>query len=254
MLRGGPMDIVKAWTAPKHLLTSIMLAFNDRDFLESAVSSYIKWNGVDPDDQEFVIWDNGPPDPASRWYLENLKNECPGYVTFSGFGENVGIGAALNRTLEATDSEFFFKFDDDLELLPQTLPALLIAYVTALSQGYPIAVLSADVLGVGKSESVYREYQLMPGMTLQEAPCVGGGCVLIHRSRFEDIGVFREDRLYGVEDGDFAMRAMGKGYVNAYLKGAYQISKCRGPGANASYDQWKLDYYFGRVDKGWGEK
>ena len=248
------METVKAWLSPRLLLTSILLAYNDRDFLESAVDSYLKWNGVDPDEQEFVIWDNGPPDPASKWYLERLKNEAPGYVTFSGFGENVGVGAALNRTLESTDSEFFFKFDDDLEILPYTLPALIIAYTVAMSRGYPIAVLSADVLGVGKSEAVYREYQLMPGMTLQEAPIVGGGCVLIHRSRFEDIGKFREDRLYGVEDGDFAIRAREKGYVNAYLKGAYQLSKCRGPGANESYDAWKLDYAFGRTSKGWGEK
>jgi hypothetical protein len=67
------------------------------------------------------------------------------------------------------------------------------------------------------------------------------------------VGPFREDRLYGVEDGDFAERCLRKGYRNAYLRGAFHASHCRGPKADKRYDEWKLAYFNRETDKGFGD-
>ncbi len=124
-----------------------------------------------------------------------------------------------------TDSEYILKFDDDCTILPFTLPLMVLTYSLCEASGFPIAVLSADVIGVGKSQCELYEVEVAPGLTIQCAPCVGGGCVLISRKVLDDVGPFRADRLYGVEDGDFAIRANNKGYRNAYVKGAYHISR-----------------------------
>jgi GT2 family glycosyltransferase len=152
-----------------------------------------------------------------------------------------------------TDSEFFFKLDDDCTLLPQTLPLLVLTYSLTRSTGFPLGVLAADVIGVGKAQGPFYEVEVAPGFMLECAPCVGGGCVLISREVLEDVGPFRADRLYGVEDGDFAARARAKGYYNAYLRGAYHISRCRGDEADPEIDAWKHEYYFGRTDKPFDE-
>lgn len=238
----------KLWSTPRKLVTAVTLCYNQRDFLERAVSSVIEHNGIDSEDIEYYIWDNGPPYDDSRQYLDNL--ELPGWATKTGGGFNVGVGAAVNRVIEQTDSEFIFKFDDDCALLPLTLPLLLIAHAFAGSYGLPLAVLSADVLGVGKAQGSHVDYELMPGLVLESHSCVGGGAVLIPRKVIEDVGPFREDRLYGVEDGDFAVRCLKKGYINCYLRDAYHVSFCRGQGADTRFDSWKLEYTFGDTDLG----
>lgn len=244
---------MRHWSSERKLLTAISLIYNKRDLAEPAVESMLQYHGMAEDTLDYVLWDNGSPDRCVAWYLESLRQRDIPYLSVEGGGFNVGIGAALNRVIEMTDSEFILKFDDDCEMMPFTVPALVLAYTLALRAQYPIGVLSADVLGVGKSCGLIRAVELYPGVTFEEAPCVGGGAVLISRQVLEDVGPFREDRLYGVEDGDFAARCLNKGYRNAYLRGAFHISHCRGPKADHRYDDWKLAYHAGETDKDFGD-
>jgi GT2 family glycosyltransferase len=242
--------MVKNWSSEKKpILTAVTLVYNKRDFCEPAIESLLRHKGLCDEDLEYVLWDQGSPYEGVDWYLEELRQRELPYLRIMGDGVNIGVGAALNRALEYTDSEYFLKLDDDCELLPFTLPAMVLAYIMAKTAGYPLGVLSADVLGPGKAQGAIPEVELLPGMVLETAWCVGGGAVLISRDVLEDIGPWREDRIYGVEDGDFASRAVKKGYRNAYLRGAYHISKCRTPAADRLFDDWKLDYYHHRTDK-----
>lgn len=231
------------WTADKSpLVTGITLAYNQLSFCQPAIESLARWHGLG-NEFEYVVFDQGSPYPGVADYVESLKERDN--ITVMGAGFNIGVGAGLNRVIENTDSEFIFKFDDDGQILPFTLPAMVLAYTIAARQGFPIGVLSSDVMGVGKANPPYNEIEIAPGATFQGAWCVGGGAVLIARSVIEDVGPFNEDRLYGVEDGDFAQRACQKGYQNAYLKDAFHISKCRGEEADKDYDNWKLAYHGG---------
>lgn len=238
----------KGWSSSRKLLTTIMLCYNKLDFVKMAAMSYINWNGLDPEDHEFVIWDQGAPYAGVKEYLDNLEKSDIPYLRRMGDGVNIGVGAALNRAIEYTDSEFVFKFDDDGCLLPLTLPVLMMVYIIAIKNGFPIGVLSADVVGTGKSTCESVDYELSPGIVLETVPCVGGGAVLVSRKVLGDVGPWRDDRLYGVEDGDFQARAYNKGYRNAYLKGAYYISNCRTEMADPEIDNWKLEYYQNKTD------
>ena len=240
---------MKLWTAGEDpLVTAVVCCYNKLDLVQKAVESVIKYKGIADEDIHCVLWDQESPYPGVKEYLEKVNGETGDWLEVRGFGFNVGIGTALNNVIEDTKSKFIFKFDDDNALLPFTLPLLLIAHSLAGSCGFPLAVLSADVLGVGKAQGELTEYELWPGLILQCTWCVGGGAVLIPRRVIEDVGPFRADRLYGVEDGDFAYRAVQKGYVNAYLKDAYHVSFCRGEHADPQIDAWKLEYYAGKTD------
>ncbi len=240
------MDLVM-WGCKKKLITACTLVYNKLDFCQRAIETTRKNKGIDGEHFEYVLWDNGAPYPGVKEYLQKYRDE-PDYTHVMGDGVNIGVGAALNRVLEYTDSEFFLKVDDDCAMLPMTIPLLVLAYTAAQQAGFPIGVLSADVLGVGKAEGPYFEVEVMPGMILESTWCVGGGCVLISRKVLENVGPWRDDRLYGIEDGDFAHRATEKGYRNAYLKDAYHISYCRGDEADPVIDKWKLEYYAGMTD------
>lgn len=244
---------MKVWQSERKLITAVTLAYNKLDFVQKTVQSVAHYKGISDNDLEYVLWDQGSPYEGVAEYLEKLRKFDYSWLQIQGGGFNVGVGAALNRVIESTDSEFIFKLDDDTELLPFTLPLLVIAYAAAVSAGYPMGVLSADVIGTGKAQGPYDEVELMPGIYLEGCPCVGGGAVLISRHVLGEVGPFREDRLYGVEDGDFAARALAKGFRNAYLKGAYHISKCRTTEADPEIDKWKHEYYFNRTDLDFAE-
>lgn len=243
------MNYTKLWQANRTpLITGITACYNKADFVVKAVSSVMKYNGLDQEDFVYILWDQGAPYACVAEFLRDIQQSNPPNVKVMGGGVNIGIGAALNRVIEMTDSEFIFKFDDDSELLPLTLPLMIVAYMLAQQSGFPVGVLSADVLGVGKANPPYELYQVAPGLTLECTWCVGGGAVLIGRNVLENVGPFREDRLYGVEDGDFGLRATEMGYRNAYLRGAYHISKCRSNEADPEIDKWKLEYYGRKTD------
>ncbi len=240
------METVRLWQAERRpLVTAVTLVYNKLDFCQRAVGSLLAYNGLDDNDIDIVLWDQGSPYPGVSEWLDIMRDK----VDVQGGNFNIGVGAALNNVIDSTDSNYIFKLDDDSALLPFTLPLLVIARTVAQMTGFPLGVLSADVIGVGKSEGVSTAYELMPGLTLECAPCVGGGAVLISRDVIEDVGPFRADRLYGVEDGDFAARCLAKGYMNAYLRGAYHVSYCRGPEADTEIDNWKLKYAYGETDE-----
>lgn len=247
------METLRHWTSSRKLITAVSLVYNKRDLAEPAIESVLANHGMPEDTIEYVLWDNGSPDRSVAWYLEGLKQRKNPILRIEGGGFNIGVGAALNRVMEMTDSEYIFKFDDDCELMPMTLPVLVMAHMLATKAKYPLGVLSADVIGVGKAMGLIRAVELFPGITFEEAPCVGGGAVLISRKVLEDVGPWREDRLYGVEDADFAAKCWNKGYRNAYLRGAFHISNCRGPKADARYDEWKLAYHGEQTDKSFND-
>lgn len=236
----------KLWSSERPLVTGAMLCYNKLDFVQRSALSVVQNAGLDHEDFDFRLWDQGSPYPGVQEWLQDIaKHPWP---KVEGCGFNIGVGAALNQVIETSDSEYFFKIDDDTALFPLTLPLMLLAYEIAMRSGFPLAVLSADVLGVGKYAGELYEVEVAPGVVIECAPCVGGGAVLIKREVLEDVGPFRADRLYGVEDGDFAARAMQKGYHNGYLKGAYHMSYCRGEEADPEIDRWKLSYYGNETD------
>lgn len=240
---------MKLWRSERSpLITAITPVYNKLDFVQRAVSSLVRYNGLDTEDFQYVLWDQGSPYEGVKEYLDGIREADYPNIKVMGGGVNIGVGACLNRAIENTDSDFIFKFDDDCEMLPLTLPLLIIAYSLALNMGFPLAVLSADVIGTGKAQGEYEEYQLAPGLNLDCCWCVGGGAVLIHRTVLDSVGPFREDRLYGVEDAQFALDSTEKGYKNAYLRGAFHGSFCRTEEADPEIDAWKLDYYFKRTD------
>lgn len=234
---------MKLWATERKLVTAVTLVYNQLPFARRAVESLVQFNGLAPEDFEYVLWDQGAPYPGVDEWLHGLEGP-----TVLGGGFNIGVGASLNNVISNTDSEFLFKLDDDCEILPWTLPLLVLAYSIAQSTGFLIGVLSADVIGVGKAQGPSHDVELAPGLTLQCHGCVGGGAVLISRKVLDEVGPFRADRLYGVEDGDFADRCQKKGYQNAYLKGAYHISYCRGDEADPLIDNWKTAYYHHSTD------
>lgn len=225
------------------LLTAITLCYNQLSFVEPCINSMRKYKGLPEDDIDYVLYDQGAPYPGVSEFLKSIEEP---WISVLGGGFNIGVGAALNNVISNTESQYVLKLDDDCEVLPLTVPLLIIAYALAESCGFPLAVLSADVIGVGKGH-VAAEQQVGE-FTFEQAWCVGGGAVLISRKVLEDVGPWRADRLYGVEDGDFARRAINKGYVNAYLKDVPYISKCRTPEADPQIDDWKLDYYHHTTD------
>jgi len=241
---------LKLWTTSANkLLTATTLVYNKLDFVQACVESMIRFGMVNHDDMDYVLWDQGAPYPGVAEYLKEINEETGDWLQVQGGGFNIGVGAALNNIIENMDSQFFFKLDDDCELTPLVLPMMIIAYSLAERSGFPLGVLSADVIGVGKGDTKPEdEVEVMPGLFFQPAWCVGGGAVLISRKVLEEVGPFRADRLYGVEDGDFAGRAMRKGLYNCYLKSVYYISHCRQPEADPLIDAWKLDYFQHETD------
>ncbi|MEE8587678.1 MAG: glycosyltransferase family 2 protein [Acidobacteriota bacterium] len=172
--------------------------------------------------QQVLVVDNassdaGPRQVRRRWPQARLI-ELP---------ENVGYAAACNRGIEATSGELVALLNNDIELAPNWLEALLeqdrppwgfwASRILFASQedlidsaGDGMAVVGAAFKhGHGQSSESHLQGREVFG------PC--GAAALYRRSLLEETGGFDEDFFLIYEDADLSMRARLMGHRCLYV-------------------------------------
>jgi GT2 family glycosyltransferase len=174
---------------------------------------------------ETVLVDNGSSDGSVAFVEENFPE-----VRIVRLPENGGFTAAVNAGIEASETEHVVLLNNDTEVDPRWLEALVLA-----ADSRPEVGLFASKLvdfrdrrlldGVGdalrKTGLPYRigHGELDRGQFDEEA-LVFGACAaaaLYRREVFDDIGLFDEDFFSNCEDGDVSFRAQLAGYRCLYV-------------------------------------
>jgi GT2 family glycosyltransferase len=177
---------------------------------------------------ETIVVDNGSTD-GSRAFVEEHFPE----VNVLPLGENRGIAAAFNAGIEASRAEYVVLLNNDTELDPGWLAALVRA-----ADDHPEAGLFASKLvdfhdrgvldGAGDAMRLSGlPYRLGHGERdsgrFARAGYVFGACAaaaLYRRDMLDEVGLFDEDFVSYCEDGDLSFRAQLAGYRCFYVPGA----------------------------------
>jgi len=179
-------------------------------------------------DFETILVDNGSVD-GSRGFVEERFPE----VKVVPLGENRGIAAAFNAGIEASKAEYVVLLNNDTELDPGWLEALVRAADEHLESGlfasklvdfYDRRVLDGAGDAMRLSGLPYRlGHGERDGGRFDKPGYVFGACAaaaLYRREMLDEVGPFDEDFVSYCEDGDLSFRAQLAGYRCFYVPGA----------------------------------
>ena len=161
--------------------------------------------------------DSSPQQVRRRWPQARLI-ELP---------ENVGYAAACNRGIEATSGELVALLNNDIELAPNWLEALLEQdrppwdfWASRILFASQEGLIDSAGDGMAVVGAAFKHGHGLPsGSHLQGREVFGpcGAAALYRRSLLEETGGFDEDFFLIYEDADLSMRARLMGYRCLYV-------------------------------------
>jgi GT2 family glycosyltransferase len=209
----------------------VVVNWNGREHLELCLGSIQRQMlaGV-----EIVLVDNGSTDGSVEYVRERFGEA----VRCVALASNLGYAAGLNAGIRAARGRYVFALNNDTELDPGCLAALV-----AAADRYPNAgtcapkilsfsdhavidnvghLLYPDGLsrGRGRLEHDHGQYDR------EEEILLPSGCaVLLRRAMLADIGVFDEDLFAYCDDTDLGLRAQLAGWICRYVPSAVVYHK-----------------------------
>ncbi len=206
-------------------LTLVVPNWNGERFLSACLGSLREQSF---EDFETVLVDNGSTDGSVAFVRRDFPE-----VRVLPLGENRGFSAAVNAGIRASRAEYVALLNNDTEIEPGCLEALVEAaeahpeaslFASKLLDFYDRRVLdgAGDVLR--RSGLPYRlGHRELDRGQFDEPTFVFGACAagaLYRRALFEEIGLFDEDFFAYCEDGDVSFRAQLAGHRCLYVPGA----------------------------------
>ncbi|MGI8595509.1 MAG: glycosyltransferase family 2 protein [Solirubrobacteraceae bacterium] len=202
-------------------VTLVVLTYDGKEMLDLALPSIL---GQSYADRRVLVVDNGSSDGIAK----HLAERWPA-VDVHRLEANVGVAAALNRGVEANDSELVALLNNDVELANDWLERLVAALDrqpraasacgkllrfddrSTLDAAGDVLLWSSATLNRGEGEPDRGQYDT-PGPIF--APTAAAA--LYRRAALEEVGPFDEDFFAYHEDFDWALRAQLRGLTSWY--------------------------------------
>nr|VFJ43086.1 MAG: Glycosyltransferase, GT2 family [Candidatus Kentron sp. DK] len=196
---------------------------------------------------EVIVFDNGSTDETSR-LLPPIPN-----LVFLREKKNIGFGPANNKAAEVARGEYLLFLNNDAQIAPGTLEALL----AAIRNSDVIGAVGPKVIGFdGRLQEAgsHMDANGMPtligfGQDTQaprfnyrrEVDCISGAALLMRRDRFLALGGF--DPIYApayYEDTDLCFRLREKGLQIVYVPDAVVAHHLSVTSGKGKQDQSRL--------------
>jgi O-antigen/teichoic acid export membrane protein/GT2 family glycosyltransferase len=235
MLLKSCVSKYKSTDYENELVSLCIVTHNRVDFLKKTIAA-LKLT-LTKVNYELFIWDNNSNDGTVD-YLKQFENDIRTRVILHK--SNIGTNAK-GKTIELTKGEFIFGLDDDILEFPKDwIQQMVHAYKSIPNIGY----LSTDVIqdekthGAKQPDEMYSEQKYCDGsITLLVGPA-GGWCFMISRDTYNTVGkfYFAKDRIFFMEDENYANRVINKGLKVGILKDL-KVYHATGATFNKDYKQ-----------------
>lgn len=202
-----------------------MLSYNGRHLLETALPSLATQQYRD---FQMLVVDNGSSDQTALWLGEQWPD-----VRLVRLPDNVGVTAALNVCVRESDTELVMLANNDIELDPSCLGALVQALDEHPDAGSASPKLldyhdrgvldgAGDILAWTGSPGRRGHGELDKGQYDLPQAIFGacGGAALYRRAAFDHVGLFDEEFFAYYEDADWSLRAQLGGFSCRYVPSA----------------------------------
>lgn len=201
------------------LVSFFIVTHNRVKMLEKCTEALLK--SIKDLNYEIIIWDNASSDGTKEYLNKLCETDNRIRVVFNNTNSGTnGKGCAA----EECKGDYIFGIDDDVLDFPENWANEMInAYNCIPFMGY----LATDVIqnehtnGAKPGPEFYRIEKYCDGTyTLLVGP-TGGWCFLISRKVYNEVGKFLmlNDRVFFFEDGDYGVRAIGRGLKVGILEG-----------------------------------
>jgi GT2 family glycosyltransferase len=237
----------------------VILTWNQRDMTLECLEHVVEMRGAQFD---VVVWDNGSTDDT----IEVVRERFPTVVALRS-EENLGVAGGRNaaawKTIERLDPTHLLFLDNDIEVEPDFLAALLDGFREDPSVGQTQAKLrfydDRERLndGGGCRISFWRGTTIPVGFDEidrgqfdQRRDCIAcGGAMLTRADLFAELGGFDEKfSPVGPEDLDYSLRLQRAGYRAVYVPeavGYHRVSHSFGGGRySEEYAKYKARNWF----------
>lgn len=198
--------------------TAVIVNWNGRQHLEGCLASLLQQTlgGV-----EVVVVDNGSTDGSVPFIHDRFGDR----VRVVALERNLGYAGGLNRGIRAARGRYLFALNNDTEIAPGCLAALVDA-----ADRYPnVGMLAPKILSFADRQVIDNVGHLLypdglsRGRGRLERDCgqydreeeilLPSGCaVLLRRAMLADVGLFDEDLFAYCDDTDLGLRAQLAGW------------------------------------------
>lgn len=218
------------------LVSVLVVNWNTRALLSECLDSVRETLHEIP--YEIVVVDNASSDGSAEWLRAALPE-----ATLIANPENVGFARGNNQALAASRGKFALLLNSDAQLRPNALTRLL-EVMTRESNAAAVApmLLNGDgTFQAGPNDDITLGSELLlmfglarlfrngrypgydAGAGRGEYAWVGGTCLLLRRSTWEQIGVLDTDYFMYTEEADWCWRARQAGWTIWYEPAAQAV-------------------------------
>lgn len=221
----------------------VIVNLNGRHFLEKCLPSIYVHSQNTP--YQVALVDNGSSDDSISWVTAHY----PAVQIIQNAG-NVGFSRACNQAIQALDGDYILLLNNDTEFLNDALQELVAFFQAHPDAGlvgplmlYPDGEIQASIkrfppvwkyviqqLGITtlfarerKNYYPFGPFRPAEYQEPHEVEWLSGACLMFRRELFETLGPLDEDMPFGLEDMDYARRALASGYKNYFVPAAQII-------------------------------
>jgi len=190
----------------KHSKVSVVIpCFNHGEFLGDAVASV---TAIKRDDIELIVVDDGSTDERTRTEMDRLIAQGIKVIR----QENLGLAAARNAGILASEGEYILPLDADNRLRPGYIEH----GIRILKANPEVGVVYGDAEYFGTRTGRWRVGPFRPSLLLQSNYI--DACAVYRRSVWEQNRGYDDTMpAQGLEDWDFWLGALEHGWQFAYV-------------------------------------
>ena len=196
----------------QHPIVSVIITTYNRGYLiDKAINSVLNQTYQD---YEIIIVDDGSTDNTK----EVVKGFIDSRINYIFYADNLGVSAARNTGIKASQGEYIALLDSDDEWLPEKLEKQV---VILQNESFEVGVVCSWQFNINANgEYICRRHLPKKGGNIYEdllyTNPISAPTLLIRKECFEKVGLF-DDLLNGQEDWDMWIR-ISKYYEFALIK------------------------------------
>lgn len=208
------VSILVLWDKPKNkkiekypFISFIIPSYNDGETVGETIKSI--FNSYNKENFELFVINDNSTDNTTK-VLNDLKKKYK--INIIQNKSNLGKVKSINDTFHKTKGELIFIVDADMHINPKAIESMLIKLTEEkvgattcryipINKGFLPVMQKVEYAMLSMTQRSHNHYS---------TPSLWGGCILIRRDVFLQVGLLSENAI--VEDGDLALKIYESGW------------------------------------------
>ena len=215
----------------KPLVSVIIPAHNKKDITHQCLKSLFE--KTDYSSFEVIVISNNSTEGGFYEMLDSFKAQYPERFKWLKFDVPFNYSKIVNHGLTHAKGELLLHLNNDIEIIHSDWMNWLVSYASQKEIGavgakllYPNQTIqhvgvTLGIRGVAMHinvlDSVQEEGTYLENFATTNYAAVTGACLMVSRTKYEEVGGFEEEQVVEFNDVDFCLKLLKAGYRNVVL-------------------------------------